>query len=85
MIVSLPNLEFRHHERKTGEFTPEGEVEKRSYDFTVCRFLSDATDSIVEVRLPKGVHVHNFERGKKYTVEVEFSDRTKLTLPARAA
>jgi len=85
MIITISNLEFRHSERKTGEFTPEGESEKRSYDFTVCRFLHDESDRIVEVRLPKGVHVHNYERGKKYAVPVEVPDRTKLTLLATAA
>lgn len=63
--------------RESGEFTPDGETQSRTWDFSVLHILVGR--EVVKVRLPKGVHVHSLVTGEEVSVNVTVPPRTKLT------
>lgn len=65
-------------ERQSGTFTPDGETEQKSFDFTALHVLVGR--EVVKVRLPKGVHVHPFSQGDVIEVEAEFPTRTRFVV-----
>lgn len=62
--------------RETGSFTPPGEIEERSWDFTQLHILQGRI--VTKVRLPKDVHRHNFTQGEQVSVEADIAGTPKL-------